>query len=522
MVRQCRTESAMIPSLSMKPVILLLLGLFLFQGILFWPATMEFFTPDAIYYLARQVDSWEDFKYVFTHLDSVANYRPLTYLVATTLSLRWQLDPFPYHMFTLVSHVGITALVFWLARLLLRSDAAAFVAAVFFGLHSAALRVAFGITFISDLLYAAFFIFAIVAFVKGWHRFSLLSFVLALLSKEPAVTLPAVLTAMLLFVPQDAEGKTLAWREAIRRTRAFWIVGLIYIGWFALLTGGHFVPQSASHPYHVSLSWDDIVSKAQYLSRGFNLKRFDTMAAHPTITTLSTRLLPSGFNELFKRTSDFWLYLVGPVWMFWLVIKGEWQSLREIAMYALATPLVVISTFFLIRRNNHKTVIYGLLLFVFVLCPVLILPASKTMLHNLYVPVVGLAIVVGEFVRTNLRRLATLAVPAVLIVAGIHYIVSDREVSWPTTTARAASMYLEDVQRFHPVFPKGAVLYFESTGMPDWPFLTGGGDLFRVFYGDRTLVTIFGDNGEAPPAINRSARPVFRFREMDGMLLPVQ
>jgi hypothetical protein len=515
--------------------------LFLFQATLLWPVTVEFFTPDGIYYLARQLDDWGDLKSVFTSLDDVDNYRPLTYVVTTKLSSWWELNPFPYHVFTVLAHVGITALVFWLARLLLLSDTAGLAAAVFFGLHGAASRVAFGITFISDLLYAAFFIFAFIAFIKvergsgsRWRALSLLSFVFALLSKEPAVTLPAVLTAALLLVPGislQTDVKPLMFRQALRRTLPYWFLSFLYIGWFAFLTCGWFIPQDPAHPYHVSLSWEDLLSKHQYLGWAFNLTRFDTMAGHPSIAALAMRFLPANLAQSFMQLSDFWVYLLGPVWLVWLSIKGEWQSLFDVGINAILTPLIVIAALVFVKgvfRRQHetddKTLLFGLLFFVFVLLPVLILPADKTKLHNLYVPAAGMGIAVGHFVRVRWRqnsgkfnRVAAVAIPAVFIVAGIHHISFTIQTSWPVTSARAAKSYLADVQKSHPEFPKGAILYFERTGNREWPFLTGAGDLFRVFYMDHTLVTIYGDYEQPPPR-----GMVFRFREKNGGLFPVQ
>jgi hypothetical protein len=121
-----------------------------------------------------------------------------------------------------------------------------------------------------------------------------------------------------------------------------------------------------------------------------------------------------------------------------------------------------------------------------------------------------------------LKRIAGISAPAVITAAGILYAYSTLELSWPATTARAAHNYLGDVQRFWPMLPKGAVLYFEPTGMPDWPFLTGGGDLFRVFYKDETLITRFGDYGDALQESDHLNVRVFRFREMQGTLLPLK
>lgn len=323
------------------------------------------------------------------------------------------------------------------------------------------------------------------------------------------------------------------WRQALRRTLPFWIVGLLYIGWFALLTCGWFFPQDPSHPYHVSLSWENFLSKHRYLELAFNLGPFSTVAGHPTVAGFTTRLFSPASAEFLKQTCDFWLYLIGPVWTLWLLIKGDWQSLSMVLVNALATPVVVISILVFLRSlfrysrdNDNKTALYGFLFFILVLSPVLILPADKTMLHNLYVPVAGLGIAVGEFVRVRFERgkgsfnkFVALAIPALFVAAGIHYVSFSLEAGWPTTTSRQAKKYLEDVQRLRPELPKGAVLYFESTGNRDWPYLTAGGDVFRVFYGDDTLVTVFGDYEQEVSTVGRPSNTVLRFRESSGKLI---
>jgi hypothetical protein len=522
---------------------LLLVALLPLQAILFWPVMGEFFTPDGIYYLARQVDDWDDLKTTFTRLDDVANYRPLTYLVATLLSSVWALDPFPYHVFALAGHMVVTALVFWLARLLFHSQTAVIAMVLFFGFHSAASRVAFGIAFLSDLLYAAFFVFAIIAFVKfergcgkPWLTVSLLSFVLSLLSKEPAVTMPVVLTALLVFVPglslQNGRRQH-SKHHAMRRTLPFWILAAVYLGWFAFLTGGSFVPQDPSHPYYVSLSWDDFASKRQYVEWALNVD-FGTLGGHPTISRLAHRFLSADLAESLLYVSDFWLYLVGPIWMLWLLIRGEWQYLYEFTVPALATPLMVIAVFVLIRSTFHwkrdkedRTAFYGVLFFFVVLLPVLILPVEKTMLHNLYLPVVGLSILVGQFTRTHwhsggrLDRVLAVSIPALLVAAGVQYISFSLKEGWPTTSARMGKNYLEDVQQRYPELPRGAILYFHKTGDTHWPYFTAAGDLFRAFYGDSSLITLFGDYEQSPPPAG-FPRPVIRFHKTDDGLIPTE
>jgi hypothetical protein len=258
------------------------------------------------------------------------------------------------------------------------------------------------------------------------------------------------------------------------------------------------------------------------------------MAGHPSITQLAARVLPVGFAESFKQLSDVWFYLLGPFWVLWLALKGEWQALSEFGFYAASTPLMFFaaliftrSLFRVDRNSKDRTALFGLSFFMIPLLPVLILPAEKTMLHNLYVPSAGLAIAAGHFLRVRLGKdrrwlnmVAAVAVPAILILGGVHYIAYKLEMSWPVSSARAAWEYLEDLRQHHPELPQGAILYFERTGDPNWPFLTGGGDLFRVFYMDETLQTIYADYEQRIPDVDRRAT-VLRFRETNGNLVPV-
>lgn len=515
----------------------LMLGLVLLnavQVLLLHPVASEFFTGDGLFYLARTTAGWDDVAAIFSRLDDAHNYRPLTYLLTTPLISEFGLDPLPYHSFTIAAHLGITWLVFWMARLLLGANAPALGVAWLFGLHVAGSRVAFGITFVPDLSYAAFYIVAIAAFIKSekscgrrWYVISIISFILSLLCKEAAVTLPAAISLAIMLVPgisSRPNARPHDWRYAIRRTVPLWAVAGLYLGWFAYLTGGRFTPQDPNHPYHVVLSWDTFLSKAQYLLWGLNLRRYDTMAGHPTVMAIAGRWLDADWADAFARRSDFWLYLIGPVWLVWLVIKGDWEHLSEFWVDAFFTPIMAVVLAVLIyhafarRKDADKTVWFGISIFILILTPVLMLPAAKTMLHNLYVPWIGLALAVAHFSRKNWYsasypcKLAATFIPAVIVAAGIYNSARHLKEGWPTITSRQTRSYLEDLRHLHPQLPRGVVLQFDEISNPSWPFLTAGGDLFRLYYRDPTLAVLSRANGHEI----RSNRMVIRLREVAG------
>jgi len=138
------------------------------------------------------------------------NFHPLTMFSYAVDYRLWGLDPVGYHLTNAVFHGFNTALVFLLAVRLLRAAGVSWppagellagtVAAVFFGLHPVHVESVVWVSERKDVLSAFFFLLSVLAYIryseaklKRWYGATLFSFVLALMSKPMAVTLPAVL-----------------------------------------------------------------------------------------------------------------------------------------------------------------------------------------------------------------------------------------------------------------------------------------------------------------------------------------
>jgi 4-amino-4-deoxy-L-arabinose transferase-like glycosyltransferase len=516
----------------------------------------EFLTPDAIYYIARPIGNIETLTKLFTSLDDTQNYRPLAYVLATPVYWIAGLQALPYHIFAFGLHVLVTLLVFFLARELLNSAKAALVSAFFFGLHTAASHVAFDVTFVADAAYGAFYILGLFLWLRArplplgeggrrpgegasgsavWRNASVAAFVLSLLSKEPAVTFPATVTLLtfLLFNRDGSEaGISARLRLALRQTRVFWIIAVVYLAGFGLLSSSRFVPSDPDHPYRFSLAAEDLLSKHRYAEWAVNIyPAYDTMEGHPTIVGLAARVLPQSLAQRFAGMSDFYLYLVGPLWLLWLGVRGQWGLIPEFFLLSIETPLRVLSivalVYFIVRSalRREERILFGLALFLLPLVPVLLLRADKTMPHNLYVPAVGISLIVGNYSliqwrrRTRGRRFLAMTVPAVLVVMGVHAVQRQQDDGWPTSQARALRAYLDDVVRLYPTLPEGTILYFEKTGDPGFPYAAGRGDVFRVYYGRPELATVFADHGQEISNVAAN-QTVIRLQKVDGHLAP--
>jgi tetratricopeptide (TPR) repeat protein len=130
----------------------------------------------------------------------VKMYCPVKMAVHSAEYALWGLHPAGYHAASLGLHCACTALLFALLLLLTGSRGGACLASLLFAVHPVAVESVAWASARGDVLYAFFYLAALLLYVKGGLRPSLrrliavlLLFVLAALSKPSAVTLPAVL-----------------------------------------------------------------------------------------------------------------------------------------------------------------------------------------------------------------------------------------------------------------------------------------------------------------------------------------
>ncbi len=173
-----------------------------------WPALGNGFTnwDDQKYILANPVIgdlSWGGIKSFFTTFQ-LANYHPLT-LLAHAIEYRFfGLHPAGYHMVSLLFHLANSLLVVLVTGLLGCSPASSMTAAFLFALHPLHVESVAWISELKDVLSSFFFLASLAAYLKrarrgyrgrGLYALSLAFFLLALLAKPMAVTLPLVMLA---------------------------------------------------------------------------------------------------------------------------------------------------------------------------------------------------------------------------------------------------------------------------------------------------------------------------------------
>jgi tetratricopeptide (TPR) repeat protein len=143
-------------------------------------------------------------------------YRPvqmMTYMVDFSI---WRLDPFGYHLTNVLLHILVSLSLFMFIKLMTKNAKAAFIGTLFYALHPAHTAAVTYIAGRADPLSALFLLLSLLLFHRHFksqnknrslffYIGSLTAFLLALLSKEIAVVLPAIILCYRLFFIDDTE-----------------------------------------------------------------------------------------------------------------------------------------------------------------------------------------------------------------------------------------------------------------------------------------------------------------------------
>ena len=197
----------------------------IFDNAWLWPLLLVLITW-ALYAssLNNELTTWDDKNYVIentfirsTKSDSLkmlfkpgvetggyimGNYHPLTIVSYALEYDKHGLAPRPYHVTNLIFHIFNTLLVYLFILLLSRKKFVAFITALLFAVHPMHVESVAWVAERKDVMFTFFFLAALCVYVKyiripkggaAWIVLALLLFVLSLLSKAMAVTLPVVM-----------------------------------------------------------------------------------------------------------------------------------------------------------------------------------------------------------------------------------------------------------------------------------------------------------------------------------------
>ncbi|MDD5680285.1 MAG: tetratricopeptide repeat protein [Candidatus Omnitrophica bacterium] len=344
--------------------IIILLGLAVYAN-----STFNGFTWDDEFLIQKNpaIMSWQ---YAWTHfvLDlyhSFSNYyRPIqmiTYMVDFSV---WRLNPFGYHLTNIFLHITASVLLFLFLLMISKDKRVAAIGAVLYTVHPANTGVVTYIAGRADILTAIFMLLSLMfinAHFKArtakaaivYYAASLISFLMALLSKEVSVIFPALIFCYRLFFIDDSE---------VDRSRA--AIKFNYMSWFIIAAGVYLILRSCA------LNFQELgLFESRYTLYSRLLTFSEAIIAYIGIIFFPVDL---HMERSIPYAASFWekgvlLSVIGLLLVIWLAIK--------------------------IKRIS-KEAFFGLISFFILLLPVSnIFPMTHNLAeHWLYIPLIGMSL----------------------------------------------------------------------------------------------------------------------------------
>lgn len=254
------------------------------------------------------------------------NYHPLT-MISLALNAGTPLSPRPFIATNVALHALNTVLVFGLAYLLSRRRAwVALLAALLFGLHPMHVESVAWISERKDVLYAAFFLAAALAYerylearARTWLVAAFMLFVLSCLSKGMAVAFPGVMMLLDLW-----KGRRLLEPGVLLEKLPFLAVSLLF-GWIA-------VDVQAGGDFHGLLTRTDPHLRALLADVPYTLPQRAGFVAYGYMMYVVRFFVPVGLGAFYAypppEAADQPQYLLAPLFVLGTLALAAWDLRR--------------------------------------------------------------------------------------------------------------------------------------------------------------------------------------------------
>jgi len=301
-------------------------------------------------------------------------YRPLIYVIYLISYFIFGLSPWSFHLLNVLFHAGVSVLVFLLASQFLKKSQSPeftsslwppFLAAILFAAHPIHTEPVAWVAGVMDVSFTFFYLLSFYLYtrssgdsfsIKGNYLFSVFSFFLAALCKEPALTLPLILIAYDCIFRRERAGVG----QLLKRCIPY--IGIVFI-YFALRLNalGGLVPIKVK---------TGLTFYQYFLNIPFLFTQF-----------LEKLLLPINLNVY---------HVFNPIASFF----------SRKAIIGLLVTTIFLGFIFKMAQKN-KIMFFGLLVITIPLLPVLYIPALGQGLENafteryLYLPSFGFVLLLG-------------------------------------------------------------------------------------------------------------------------------
>ncbi len=397
---------------------------------LYFPVFSLYFSQDDFFHLKMsQAESIGDFLGFFSPKNpyGYSFYRPLTtqvYLFG--IRFLFGLQPLFFHLVAFVFFLANLLLVFKIVERIVRNRNLGFLAAFLYAINASNLG-SLAYIAVFEEIGMTFFFFLSFWFYLQKKKWALLTFILALLSRETAIIFP-----LLLIFYEWMLGK-----KEWQKTFPFWLILFLY----GFLRIGMGLPNASVYQSVFSLN-KICNSFFWYLLWGVGLPEMLVDFVGPGF-----EISPNLFN--------------------WY--RTEMTIILGASLLFLFLAVVAISK---LPKKNYKKEIFLVVWFLATLLPVVFWPWHKFS-YYLTVPLLGLLGFIIVLLKNLPKFLMALTV-FLLAVISLTTINLSWRTYWVITRAKIAENLVCDLKQKYPELPKGTSLYFQND--PDYPKISGFGN----------------------------------------------
>ncbi|HKR06701.1 MAG TPA: tetratricopeptide repeat protein [Bacteroidia bacterium] len=313
-------------------------------------------------------------KRIFTEI-YFGNYQPLHIFSYAVEYHFYQLNPHGYHATSVVMHLIATGLVCWFIWLLTENSFIALITALLFGIHPLHVESVAWAAERKDLLYANFFLASLIAYIRyvksaqkiKYMVYALLFFVLSIMSKTMAASLPPVIILLDYYFSRKLNAKV------VMEKIPFFLIAIGF-GLYSI----HASSTTGSISTHV-----------------FNLFQRILIANFNLLAYVVKLLIPIKLSAFYPYPEN---------------------ALRNFPFYFYITPFIVIGLLFLIIRSIKKTKAFFFAAGFFVACIFLVLqllPVGPAMMSERYsyLPSIAFFYVIAYVLQQLIQNRSLLKTP---------------------------------------------------------------------------------------------------------------
>lgn len=326
------------------------------------------------------------------------HYHPVTMLVYGVTYNVSGLDARGFHWVNLFFHILTIVVVYYFVRLLVSQIMVAFITALLFAVHPMHVESVSWISDLKDILCTMFYVGAMTTYVLYLRKpenkylvYTYLLFVLALLSKSMAITLPFVLIILELYL-----GKK--WSVKLITAKIPMIVLSVFFGYLSILS-----------------------------------QKSNNALGDITSVSFLDRILFSSYAVIIYIVKLFSFFDLSAFYNYPISENGKYPMIFYIS------PLLLVALLFVIYKVkwNRDVIWFGFLFFILTIALVLqLVPAGNVIMADryTYLPYLGLffiiASTVNEFItKSNLLKISVLSLMFVYVVV-CSYVAYERTKVW--------------------------------------------------------------------------------------------